>query len=327
MIKTPVPVTILTGFLGCGKTTFLNEWIAYNRPRKLAVIENEFGDIPIDGELVMNADSNVFTLADGCLCCSLSGDMIRLLEDLLNQEESFDELMIETTGIADPAGIAAPFFADYFLEKHFTLRPSLCLVDAAFIADQLHETEEARRQIAFADFILINKTDTIAPDYLPQVVALLEGINPTARVFTGFQGHYPMQALEKAIAEWSPTQGLEEPLHPHTPNHTHTHTHTHSTITSFSFILDEPLSLEKMGYFLTVMLNVQGHQFYRLKGILYVAEQPERIVLQSLRTIFSLSPAAPWQPGETPQTRLVVIGKGIQRESIERILRQCKARQ
>ena len=124
MIKTPVPVTILTGFLGCGKTTFLNEWIAYNRPRKLAVIENEFGDIPIDGELVMNADSNVFTLADGCLCCSLSGDMIRLLEDLLNQEESFDELMIETTGIADPAGIAAPFLLTIFWKSILLCAPA-----------------------------------------------------------------------------------------------------------------------------------------------------------------------------------------------------------
>src|ERR1700754_303865 len=195
MITEAKPVTILTGFLGAGKTTFLNALIAYKKGYKLAVIENEFGQEGIDGELVIRTDDNLFELNNGCLCFTLNEDFYSLLEVLWNGKDEFDELVIETTGIANPASVAAPFLTNASVPYYYKLKRVICLVDARNVEQQLRETEEARNQISFSDILLITKTDMVEGDKLADLEKLLRAINPFAVVPSGNRDRYPFDEI------------------------------------------------------------------------------------------------------------------------------------
>lgn len=178
-------VTLLTGFWGAGKTTLLNALMAARPTTRFAMIENEFGKESIDGSLVLRPDVEVIELSDGCLCCSLNDGLLNVLEELDDRQDTFDELIIETTGIADPAGVAVPFLMLSIVQREFSLKRVICLVDAELIEDQLRDTKEAIQQISFSEVILINKTDRVSPAYLIILQKTLQGLNPFARILTG----------------------------------------------------------------------------------------------------------------------------------------------
>src|SRR4026209_2772973 len=177
-----IPVTVLTGYLGAGKTTLLNRILSEPHGKKFAVIVKKFGEIGIDNELVVNADEEVFEMNNGCICCTVRGDLVRIIDGLMRRKGKFDAIIVETTGLADPAPVAQTFFVDDAFGKKTRLDAVVTVADAKWLNERLKDAPEAKNQIAFADVILINKTDLVKPDELAEVEARIRGINPYARV-------------------------------------------------------------------------------------------------------------------------------------------------
>src|SRR5207253_5393281 len=177
-----IPVTVLTGYLGAGKTTLLNRILSEPHGRKYAVIVNEFGEIGIDNDLIVGADEEVFEMNNGCICCTVRGDLIRILDGLMRQKGKFDGIIVETTGLADPAPVAQTFFMDENVGRKTKLDAVVTVADAKWLTERLKDAPEAKNQIAFADVIILNKVDLVSPQQLDEVEARIRAINPYARV-------------------------------------------------------------------------------------------------------------------------------------------------
>jgi len=346
-------VTLLTGFLGSGKTTLLNALMADRPQTRFALIENEYGEEGIDGHLVLRPDVDIVELSNGCICCSMNDDLLNVLEELYDRRDTFDELIIETTGIADPAGVAVPFLMLPMVQREFTLKRVICLVDAELIEDQLRDTEEAIQQISFSDVILINKTDRISADYIARLTETLQGLNPLAEVLNGHKENYPvgkLMAVErdttpavkpasfvadtaKPLAvhhHHAPTAGRERPLG--TLPHRHHH-HKHSDIVSLSFRFEESFDLMALYHRLMTLLlfsrsTVAGQGIYRVKGIIYDASRPERWIIQSVGKNLTMQEGAEWAEDEQRISRIVFIGKlsagdPVKPDGFEKMLRHC----
>ena len=190
-----VPVTILTGFLGSGKTTLLNRILTEEHGKRIAVIENEFGEVGIDQALVINADEEVFEMSNGCICCTVRGDLIRVLNNLNKRRDKFDYVLVETTGLADPGPVAQTFFMDDELRAEYALDGIVTLVDAAHIEQQLGRSDESTEQIAFADVLLLNKTDLVPDETLDRVESRIRDMNRMARVVRSERANVPVDAV------------------------------------------------------------------------------------------------------------------------------------
>ncbi|HEX7755601.1 MAG TPA: GTP-binding protein [Niabella sp.] len=314
------PVTIISGFLGAGKTTFLNALIAFYRAagKKLLVIENELGEQSIDGELIVDAGSDIFELSNGCLCCNLNEDLYDLLRELWQRGDTFDELIIETTGIADPATVAVPFLADPSIERYYRLERVIGVVDACLIETTLLKTAEAGRQISFSDLLLVTKTDMIAQHQVADVVKRLQQINPFAKILTGNKTlGYPLPEISGFMRS-APTTAEKETKHVHSHQHAH---HRHHNITSLSFVFTVPIDIEKLEYRLMLMLNLQSENIYRVKGIIDTGYK--KVVLQSVAHYLAITEGKDWLPGEEHKSRIVFIGKELKAAVFEKILEQC----
>ncbi len=190
-----VPVTILTGFLGSGKTTLLNRILTEEHGKRIAVIENEFGEVGIDQGLVINADEEVFEMSNGCICCTVRGDLIRVLGNLMKRRDKFDYVLVETTGLADPGPVAQTFFMDDEIKDEFTLDGIVTLVDAAHIDQQLGRSEESSEQIAFADVLVLNKSDLVSDESLDQLESRLHEMNRMAKILRAERGNVPVDTV------------------------------------------------------------------------------------------------------------------------------------
>lgn len=308
-----IPVHIITGFLGAGKTTFLNQLMRGRQPERMMVIENEVGKTNIDSKLVIGSDFEVLELTAGCLCCSLNDSFLDLLEEVSASREDFDRLLIETTGVADPESLALPFLASAAVERVFELVNVICLVDAAHIEEWLKETEESRRQISFADVILLNKSDLVSPERLAELQQLVADINPYAHVFVGQNGEFPVDeilAIQQIDDAGAVKKAQSIPLQHHHHNH---------GISTFTLTFDQPFDLNRLGHELVKLLNVNRHQIYRIKGIINGNDYPVQIVLQSVLNTFRLSDGLPWEAGQPKISKVVVIGKNLQKEAVHKI--------
>lgn len=325
------PVTILTGFLGAGKTTFLNYLIQENSHVRYAIIENEFGEKGIDNELVITPDDSIIELNNGCLCCTLNDNLYDILNELHGRSDEFDEVIIEATGVADPSGLAQPFVSHPLINKYFPLVNIICLVDSVLIEDQLQETEEALNQITFSDLLLINKTDLVAEKYTDELETKLQAMNPLARIVKGNKNVFPQ-------ISWQENQGQietifqqqevatilsTETVFPVQKPHSHHHHHHTQDVVSQTFIFDTPFDGLLLDRHLFVYLTVQSKGLYRMKGLIWVEGEEQQIIMQSVGKQLGFEIKRPWKPTEKKQSVIVFIGKNLQRKGLERLLKNC----
>ncbi len=342
-----IPVTILTGFLGSGKTTLLKHILTEQHGKKIAVIENEFGEENIDNDiLVQDSEENIVQMSNGCICCTIRGDLVDALNALWEQRKekkiSFDRVVIETTGVANPGPVAQTFFMDDDVADHYVLDAVVTLVDAKHGQHQLTEHEEAQRQVGFADQIFITKTDLVSPADVEALRARLMHMNPRAPITGISKGVVPLEAVLdlkgfnlNAKLDIDP-HFLGQDDHDHSncghdhshDHHGHDHHHDHAghtdRIQSFVFRSDKPFDHQKLEDFLGGILEVFGEKMLRYKGVLYVKGSNRKVVLQGVHQMMGSDLAGLWGV-EPKQTRMVFIGIDLPKDTLMAGLEGCLA--
>jgi G3E family GTPase len=317
-----IPVTVLTGYLGAGKTTLLNHILGTDHGRRYAVIVNEFGEIGIDAELILSSEEDLYEMNNGCVCCTVRGDLIRTLHGLLARREGFDAIVVETTGLADPGPVAQTFFVDSFLQARTVLDSVTTVIDARHILGQLQQSPEAREQIAFADQIVLNKIDLAGADALQAIETAVRSINPLA----------PIHRAARAIVSLDTVLGrggfdLERivSLEPEFLDPDHVHDHA-SDIGSVSLSAETPMDRAKITRWLAALVAAQGQDILRAKGIIDVQGEDRRLVFQSVHMLLEQDLQRPWKPGEARQSRLVFIGRNLEQAALQEGFLACSAR-
>jgi G3E family GTPase len=330
-----IPVTVLTGYLGAGKTTLLNRILTENHGKKFAVIVNEFGEIGIDNDLVVGADEEVFEMNNGCICCTVRGDLIRIIEGLMKRRGKFDAIIVETTGLADPAPVAQTFFVDQDVSDKARLDAVVTVADAKWLSARLKDAPEAKNQIAFADVIVLNKTDLVTPEELVEVERRIRAINPYAVLHRTQRAAVPLEAVLgrnafdlDRILEIEPSFLEPEDEHHH-HDHDHGHGHHHHGLhdehmQSVSVRLGE-VDPEKFMPWINDLTQREGPSILRCKGIMAFTDEPRRFVFQGVHMILDGDLQREWKPGEKRESRLVFIGRDLDIEAIRKGALACAA--
>ncbi|MCI4679313.1 GTP-binding protein [Rhodoblastus acidophilus] len=376
-----IPVTVLTGYLGAGKTTLLNRILTEDHGKKFAVIVNEFGEIGIDNELVVDADEEVFEMNNGCICCTVRGDLIRIIEGLMRRKGKFDAILVETTGLADPAPVAQTFFVDADVQNETRLDAIVTVADAKFLAARLKDAPEAKNQIAFADVVLINKTDLVSEEELEEVEARIRGLNPYAKLYRTTKCDVALDAVldRKAfdldrILELEPefltAEEHDHDHHDHDRGHHHHHDHDHhhnhdhdcgpdcdhehdhkhghehghehghdhhehehhppkvihdEQVRSVAFQLDGPVDPDLFMPWINEVVQRDGPDILRSKGILAFPNEPKRYVFQGVHMILDGNLQRDWKSEEKRSSRIVFIGRKLKEEELRAGFMACAA--
>ena len=345
---------MLTGYLGAGKTTLLNRILSEEHGKKYAVIVNEFGEIGIDNDLVVGADEEVFEMNNGCICCTVRGDLMRILSDLMKKNGKFDAIIVETTGLADPAPVAQTFFVDENVGKKTKLDAVVTVTDAKWLNDRLKDAPEAKNQIAFADVILINKTDLVSADELSEVEARIRGINPYAKLHRTQRAQIALdEILERnafdldRILDFEPAF-LKSDDHSHDHEHDHDHGHDHDhhdhdhdhkhadhngglkhyhdeEMQSISLKTDKALDADKFFPWVEDLVQKEGPNILRSKGILAFKGEDRRFVFQGVHMILDGDHQRPWKEDEKRESRIVFIGRNLPEDKISEGFESCIA--
>jgi len=337
-----IPVTVLTGYLGAGKTTLLNRILSEPHGKKYAVIVNEFGEIGIDNELIVGADEEVFEMNNGCICCTVRGDLIRIIDGLMRRKGKFDAIIVETTGLADPAPVAQTFFVDENVGNKTRLDAVVTVADAKWLRDRLRDAPEAKNQIAFADVILINKTDLVTSEELREVEARIRGINPYARLHRTQRAQIPLnEVLDRKAFDLERILDIE-PAFLEAAEHDHDHHHDHGghdddhahgglkhyhdeEMQSISLSSDKPLDPDKFFPFIQNLTQAEGPNILRSKGILSLLDDPKRFVFQGVHMMLDGDHQREWRADEKRESRIVFIGRNLPEEKIRKGFESCVA--
>ena len=345
--STPIPVTVITGFLGAGKTTLLNRILTENHGKRIAVIENEFGEIGVDHQLVIQSDEEIFELNNGCICCRVRGDLIRILGKLRQRRDKFDSVLIETTGMADPGPVAQTFFTDEEVKESFVLDGIVTVVDAKHVGLHFDDMREVREQIGFADVILLNKTDLVTPAELEKTEARIRKMNPMAKLYRtenatidltkvlNVGGFDLKRALElepdflKAAEEEHDHDHEHDRDHEGEDHHEHEHEEEHDhhhdeDVTSVGIRAPGDLDEKKLSDWLGTLLRTKGQDIFRMKGVLAVKGREMRFVFQGVHMLMDGRPDRPWG-AESRQNTLIFIGRNLDRAALNEGFRSCLA--
>jgi len=346
--QTQIPVTVLTGYLGAGKTTLLNRILSENHGKRYAVIVNEFGEIGIDNDLIVESDEEIYEMNNGCVCCTVRGDLIRVVEGLMKRPGRFDAIVVETTGLADPVPVAQTFFMDDDVRTKTKLDAVVALVDAKHLPLRLKDSKEAEDQIAFADVVVLNKTDLVTPDELEKVEATIRAINPAARIHRTQRSGVPLgEVLDRGAFDLS--RALENDPHfldahdhdhecgpdcdhdhHHHDGHDHHHHHDHAsdihdvTVKSVSLRGGE-MDPKKFFPWIEKVTQIEGPNILRLKGIIALKGDEDRYVLQGVHMILEGDHQRAWKEGEKHESRLVFIGRDLDAERLRKSFEACQA--
>lgn len=334
--QTQIPVTVLTGYLGAGKTTLLNRILSENHGKRYAVIVNEFGEIGIDNDLIVESDEEIYEMNNGCVCCTVRGDLIRVVEGLMRRPGRFDAIVVETTGLADPVPVAQTFFMDDDVRSKTKLDAVVALVDAKHLPLRLKDSKEAEDQIAFADVIVLNKTDLVTPEELRAVEATIRAINPAAKIHrTERSGVDLSEVLDRGAFDLK--RALEnDPHFLEADEHGHGHDHDHDghdhhaspihdvTVQSVSLRGGE-MDSKKFFPWIEKITQMEGPNILRLKGIIAFKGDDERYVIQGVHMIIEGDHQRAWKDGEAHESRLVFIGRDLDAERLKKSFEACQA--
>ena len=339
-----IPVTVLTGYLGSGKTTLLNRILSENHGKRYAVIVNEFGEIGIDNDLIVESDEEIYEMNNGCVCCTVRGDLIRVVEGLMRRPGRFDAIVVETTGLADPVPVAQTFFMDDDVRAKTKLDAVVALVDAKHLPLRLKDSKEAEDQIAFADVVLLNKTDLVTPEELRAVEATVRAINPAARIHrterAGVrledvldQGAFDLsRALQNDPHFLDADDDHDHHDHDHHDHGHHDHDHGHGAVSPIHDVTVQSVSLrgaemdpKKFFPWIEKITQMEGPNILRLKGIIAFKDDPQRYVVQGVHMIVEGDHQRAWKDGEALESRLVFIGRQLDAEKLKRTFDACAA--
>lgn len=316
--KIKTPVTVLTGFLGSGKTTLLNYILTAKHGKRIAVIENEFGQIGIDHEIVITADEEIFEMNNGCICCTVRGDLIRILNQLAKKKDRFDYVLIETTGMADPAPVAQTFFVDEQIKDQFQLDSIVTVVDAFHGLTQLERSTECPRQIAFADVVIVNKIDLAGPELTEKIKEQIQSINPDVKMIETSRAQVDLNQILN-LNKFD----LEKTLSSH-PQFLTSHHHHHSQVGSVGLELLGDIHPEKFQAWISEVLQNQGPDIYRLKGIVAMPGENKKYVFQGVHMQTEGQFIGEWQTDSPRKTQIVFIGRNLDEANLRKGFEACR---
>ena len=318
---TQIPVTVLTGYLGSGKTTLLNRILTETHGKRFAVIINEFGEVGIDNDLVVDADEEIFEMNNGCSCCTVRGDLIRIIAGLMPRAHGFDGIVVETTGLADPAPVAQTFFVDEDVRRRTKLDAIVTVTDAKHLLEEINQAPEAQEQLAFADVVLVNKIDLVGENSLATVERSIRRINPYAAI----------HRTERCDIDLAKVLGrdafnLDRILEVEPGFLTEEHDHEHDdSIASLSLVADCPMKPNKFMSWIQGVTQRFGTDILRMKGIISLEDDDQRFVVQGVHMLIEGGSQRQWKRDEARQTRLVFIGRDLPVDLLKQGFEACRA--
>ncbi|PSB22541.1 cobalamin biosynthesis protein CobW [filamentous cyanobacterium CCP2] len=316
-VRSPVPVSVITGYLGAGKTTLLNRLLTQEHGKKVAVIVNEFGEVGIDSQLIIDADEEILEMNNGCICCTVRSDLIRIFNSLMEKQDKFDYLVIETTGLADPAPVIQSFFVDEVMRSKTQLDAVITVVDAKHIEEHW-DSDEVQEQIAFADVLLLNKTDLVSPEQLDELEQRIRSMTGFAKIYRTQNSDVSMDAI-LGIKAFDLKQALH--IDPEFLNET-AHEHDESV---FSVAIVQPGAVDgdKFNRWIYQLLQEKGTDIFRMKGILDIDSEDRRFVFQGVHMLLDGRPGRMWKPDELRRNELVFIGRNLSESELTAGFQSC----